>query len=136
MSSVVSSLITRPVITGLLNGAMAYYMIPYNKTPVPLLGGSVSIPLLMGAAGAASNFITGAVTQNILPKITSNPMVLNSTMIVEPAIAGATNIGLAAAFAPQLLQVSNVGAMKLGLMGAASEIGGNYGASYLHNMGY
>ena len=134
--STTSSLVTRPIVTGLLNAAMSYYLIPYKNVSVPLFGSAVSTPLLFGAMSAASNLATGAITQNLLPAITSNPMILNNNMIVEPVVSGATNVAIAYLLAPQLLRVSDVGAAKLFASGAVAEIGGGYASKYIHGMGY
>ena len=112
------------------------YLIPYAKVEVPLLGQNISTPLLFGVMGAASNFATGAITQNVLPQITSNPMVLNNSMVVEPVVSGLANCALASVVAPGLMKASDIGMGKLFLTGAGAEIAGNYGSQYLHGMGY
>lgn len=129
-----ASLVIRPALTGILGGLAASMLIPYDTISVPLLDAKVNTMLLFGAVGAGSNLLTGAITQNLLPKITSNPMVLNNTMVVEPVVAGLTNVALVSLIQPGLLKSSDVGLMKIALAGAGAEIAADYGSKYLQGM--
>jgi hypothetical protein len=131
--SVSQSLLVRPLITGVLNGVAMASSSDLSSLYVSPLG-NVAVPtwLAFAAVGFGSNLIAGSITQNLLPKLTENPMILNNTMIVEPVVSGLANIGLSYVVNPKLMSDESFGPMKLFLYGSGSEVLASYASNYLY----
>lgn len=131
------SLVVRPILTGVLNGIAMMSLTPVQSVSISMLGGmKVSTPIFYGVVGASSNLIAGAFSQNLLPKLTDNPMILNNTMITDPVFSGLANVGMSYLLNEKTLSDNDMGFMKVFGVGAASEIAGNYGAQYLSGFNY
>lgn len=125
MSEQIPRTIGAPVAAGL--AAMALTAVLSSGGNARILGVSLPVPVVTGVTVAAASGISELAKNHIVPAITSDPLSMTATHLIQPAITGAAAVastGLLVGFNPNIPLTT--AATSSFLVGAGSQLVANY----------
>lgn len=118
-----SRILSRPVAASLIAGVSTYFL--SGGEVVEVYGYQIPSAVVIAAAVGLASAANGTVKEAIIPALGVDPIGQTAQMIVSPAVTGVVTIG-AIMLMNGFKFPDKAAIIQFGLLGAASEIGGDY----------